>query len=108
MSGSFQNAGAGLTKREIERVRRHFKMLPVLPNSFPYNEMLFQGILKLGEFGVKTRSWNWHHRGLVLLYTSTSTHKVPAQAYGLDPKKYPRCVIVGVGELVNVRDLTER
>lgn len=107
MSGNVQNAGAGLTKRELERVRQAFKTLPVLPNSLPYNEMLFRGILKLGEFGVKTRSWNWHHRGLVLLYTSTSTHKVPVRAYGFDPKQYPRCVIVGVGELVDVRDLTE-
>lgn len=100
-------AGAGLTENQAWRIRRHFTTLPVLPNSFPYNEMLFRGLLKLGRFGVKTRSWNWHQRGLVLLYTSTSTHRIPAKAYDLDPKKYPRCVIVGVGELVDVRDLTE-
>lgn len=75
--------------------------LPGFPNAFPYNELLFDGKLM-----AKTRSWAWKHRGLVLLYTSTSTSRVTAKAYGLDSKKYPRCVIVGVGELTDVRKLT--
>lgn len=82
--------------------------LPVFPNIFPYNEMLLRGILRLGDFAVKTRSWYWDYRGLVLLYTSGRVQREPAEAYDLDPKEFPRKAIVGVGELVDVRSLTQK
>ncbi len=98
--------GAGLTKRQVERSRQAFKTLPLLPNSFPFNEMMFRGILKLGNRIVKTRNWHWKYRGFVLLYTSTGRAMVSARAYGLDPKEFPSRAIVGVAELVEVRPLT--
>lgn len=78
------------------------RTIPTLPNSFPYNELLLERKLM-----AKTRSWPWKHRGLTLLYTSTSTAKIVAKKYGLDPKALPRGVIVGCGELVDVRPLTD-
>src|SRR3989344_6057871 len=77
------------------------KTIPAFPNSFPYNELLLYG-----KLSAKTRTWRWGHTGLTLLYTSTSTAHDVARAHGLDPKGTPRGVLVGVGELVSVRELT--
>lgn len=77
------------------------KTIPAFPNSFPYNELLLTG-----KLSAKTRTWRWRHTGLTLLYTSTSTARDVARAHGLDPRNTPRGVLVGVGELVPVRELT--
>lgn len=81
---------------------RNGEMLPAFPNSFPYNELLLQG-----KLSAKTRTWRWRHAGLTLLYTSTSTAHEVAKAHGIDPKDSPRGVLVGIGELVPVRELTD-
>ena len=78
------------------------KTIPAFPNSFPYNELLLRG-----KLSAKTRTWRWSHTGLTLLYTSTSTARDVAEAHGLDPKNTLRGVLVGVGELVSVRELTD-
>ncbi len=91
------------TKEPPMRIKSAEKTIPVFPNSFPYNELLLSGKLI-----AKTRSWVWKHRGPTLLYTSTSTCIPVAFDYGLDPKAFPRCVIVGVGNLVDVRELNEK
>jgi hypothetical protein len=80
----------------------NIKTIPAFPNSFPYNELLFTG-----KLSAKTRMWRWSHTGLTLLYTSTSTATDVARAYGLDPKSATRGVLVGVGELLPVRELTD-
>jgi hypothetical protein len=96
-----------MSKARVQSARN--PTMPALPNVFPYNEMLFQGILKLNGRGVKTRSWSWGYRGLILFYTSLCRyHRIPAEAYGLNPTDFPRGAIVGVGNLVNVRKLTKR
>lgn len=77
--------------------------IPAMPNSYPYNELLLSG-----KLSVKTRSWRWNHTGLTLLYTSTSTARDVARAHGLDPKGAVRGIIVGVGHLVAVREITSR
>jgi len=77
--------------------------IPVFPNFFPYNELLFDEKLI-----AKSRNWEWKHRGPTLLYTSTRTEGCVARAYGFDPGSYPRKVIVGVGNLVDVRPFTGR
>src|SRR3989344_5912337 len=95
------------TESDKRRAAEAFTTLPVLPNSFPYNELLLTGKLRVGEHeGVKTRGWPmcvWKYRGPVLLYTSTSTHKLAAEAHGLNTDDFPRRVIVGVGQLVDIR-----
>jgi hypothetical protein len=78
------------------------KTIPAFPNSFPYNELLFSN-----KLSAKTRTWRWGHTGLTLLYTSTSTAHEVAAAHGLDSKNTLRGVLVGVGELLPVRELTE-
>jgi len=78
------------------------KTIPAFPNSFPYNELLLRG-----KLSAKTRTWRWSHTGLTLLYTSTSTARDVAEAHDLNPKDAPRGVLVGVGELVPVRELTD-
>lgn len=75
--------------------------IPAFPNSFPYNELLL-----LGKLSAKTRTWRWNHTGLTLLYTSQSTAHDVAEAHGLNSKDTARGVLVGVGELVPVRELT--
>lgn len=80
------------------------KTIPALPNSYPYNELLLNG-----KLSAKTRTWRWSHTGLTLLYTSTSTAWDVVGAHGLEDKVHttPRMVLVGVGHLVPVRELTE-
>lgn len=79
------------------------KTIPVFPNVYPYNELLFSGRLS-----AKTRTWRWHHTGLTLLYTSRRTEDSVVCAHGLEKnaKEAPRMVLVGVGELQPVRELT--
>jgi hypothetical protein len=79
-----------------------------LPNIFPYNEMLFDGKLKLGGFGVKTRSYDPHIEGPVLLYTSGRIEWHVANRHGYNPRDYTRPAIVGVGDLDHVRELTDK
>jgi len=81
--------------------------LPALAFVFPYHEMLMRGLLRVGDFSVKTRSNNWSHRGLVLLYTSHGRyHKVPARVYNLNPNEFASGAIVGVATMVDSRPLT--
>lgn len=77
------------------------RTIPAFPNSFPYNELLLTGRLS-----AKTRTWRWNHTGLTLLYTSTSTAREVAAAHGLSSRNAPRGILVGVGELFPVRELT--
>lgn len=81
------------------------KTIPAFPNSFPYNELLLRG-----KLSAKTRTWRWSHTGLTLLYTSTSTADGVVSAHGLkeEAKKAPRMVLVAVGELQPVRELTDK
>ncbi|MBI2082014.1 MAG: hypothetical protein HYT76_00445 [Deltaproteobacteria bacterium] len=86
--------------------------LPVISNAVPYHELMFDGRLGLDNFAaVKTRDFDWAngYRGPVLLFTSDRTvHDSVVQAYRLDPQKIPKGALVGVGELVDVRELTFR
>lgn len=88
---------------DIERAKP--TTIPAFPNSFPYNELLLSG-----KLSAKTRTWRWGHTGLTLLYTSTSTADAVVSAHGLnnESRNSPRMVLVGVGELQPVRELTEK
>lgn len=77
--------------------------IPAFPNRYPYNELLLDG-----DLDAKTRTWHWKHRGLTLLYTSSRSDHEVAFAHGLDPRDFAKGVIVGCGDLVEVRDLTDR
>ncbi len=80
--------------------------LPVFPNWFPYNDMLFDGHMKVGQWeGVKTRSWDWKYRGPVLLYNSLRTSLPALDAYKYKDSPLNHKVIIGVGELAEVREL---
>ena len=77
-----------------------FTKIPAFPNAFPYNELLLDGKLIC-----KTRNWVWNHRGLTLLYTSTRAEGPVASAHGFDIKGRAKKILVGVGNLVDVRAL---
>lgn len=79
--------------------------IPVFPNWYPYNDMLFDRRLRVGRFGVKTRSYNWDYRGPVLFYNSgrTAWHCVNIYGYKRGPEHHG--VIIGSGELAMVRPL---
>ncbi len=94
------------TAAQKRRAAQAFAIIPAFPNWFPFNEMLLDGILKLGKYGVKSRPLPWSHRGLTLLYSSSRVARASAEAHGYDPKTSPRGVILGVGQLVDVRVLT--
>src|SRR3989338_8661371 len=79
------------------------KTIPAFPNSFPYNELLLTG-----KLSAKTRTWRWSHTGLTLLYTSGSTAREVVEAHCLDPKDMPRGVLVGIGELLPVRECNSK
>lgn len=82
--------------------------LPVFPNWFPFNDMLFDGHLRVLDFaGVKTRSWKWDYRGPVLFYTSGRTARPAVEAYEYQDSQEHHKVIIGTGNLVEVRELTE-
>jgi len=80
--------------------------LPVFPNCYPFNEMFFDGHLQIGDFAVKTRSWAWKYRGLVLFYTSGRIDHQAIDAYGYERHPSKHKVIIGVANLVEVRPLT--
>ena len=83
--------------------------LPVFPNWFPFNDMLLDGHLKVGKYeGVKTRSWDWNYRGPLLLYTSGRAFHQAVEAYQYANGAKKHKVIIGIGELVDVRELTEK
>ena len=89
--------------------------IPVFPNWFPYNDMLLDGHLEVEHktmaegtvHGVKTRSWNWDYRGPVLLYNSGRTAREALEAYGYSDCSPMHRVIVGIGNLYDVRPLTD-
>jgi hypothetical protein len=81
------------------------KTIPVFPNKFPWNELLFRG-----DLTAKTRNWYWKHVGWTLLYTSKSRMVYQAySSYKLDPEKFKQTfgTIVGIGYLLPVRENTE-
>lgn len=82
--------------------------LPVFPNWYPYNNMVFDGRLQVGDCAVKTRSWNWDYRGPVLFYTSGRVAHQAVEAYGYQRNRANHKVIIGVADLVNVRELTNQ
>ncbi len=82
-------------------------IMPVFPNWYPFNDMVFDGHLKVDDYeGVKTRSWNWDYRGPILFYNSSRTAKLAAKAYNYKDGQVNHKVIIGVGNLVDVRKLT--
>ncbi len=82
--------------------------LPVFPNWYPYNDMLLDGRLQLGEYGVKTRSYDWDYRGDVLLYNSGRTAWHCVNNYEYESGRQNHGIIIGVGRLVSVRELKQR
>jgi len=80
--------------------------LPVFPNWYPYNNMVFDGRLQVGDCAVKTRSYGWNYRGPVLFYTSGRTEQRAVEVYGYEGGRDKHKVIVGVADLVDVRELT--
>lgn len=95
---------AGIDENEaFERFEHRTNGIAALPNSFPYNELLISG-----KLSAKTRDWYWKHHGPTVLYTSTSTAREVARAYNMDPKKFPRMVVVAIGDLLPVKVTTDR
>ncbi len=82
--------------------------LPVFPNWYPYNEMVFDGHLQVGDFAVKTRSWNWNYRGPVLFYTSGRVAQQAIDAYKYQKGPFNHKSIIGIADLVETRLLTNR
>ena len=79
--------------------------LPVFPNWYPYNDMLFDGHLQVGKHSVKTRSYDWDYRGPVLFYTSGRTQQSCVKAYKYVNGQDKHKIIIGVANLVDVRPL---
>ncbi len=74
--------------------------VPVMANQLPWNELVFQG-----RRTYKTLSFNWKHRGPILLYNSTTVDREGCEAYGVaveDAKKQPKMAIVGMATVVAV------
>jgi hypothetical protein len=87
------------------------QFVPVFPNWFPFNNMMFDGHLRVGKYeGVKTRNWNWDYRGPVMFYTSGKSRiaRQAVKAYGYQNSPDNHQIILGVGNLVEVRPLTDR
>ncbi len=82
------------------------KTVPAFINKFPYNDMLLDGKLTVGDFGVKTGSRNWNHRGVTLLYTSLTVEPTMEEVHGYDRKKGALGAIIGAARLHDVRLLT--
>lgn len=71
--------------------------------------MVLDGHMKVGPYeGVKTRSWEWDYRGPLLFYNSGRTARPAVSAYGYHDAPQEHKVIIGVGELVDVRSLTPK
>ena|SRR5208337_3496842 len=74
--------------------------VPVMANQLPWNELVFQG-----QRTYKTLSFNWKHRGPILLYNSTTVDREGCDAYGVpveDAKKQPKMAIVGMAVVTDV------
>ena len=82
------------------------KML-VMANKVPYNDMVFDGHLRLGKYLIKTRSYNLNYRGPVLFYNSSRTEPKAVSAYKYENGPSNHKVIIGIADLVEVRPLTE-
>ena len=104
---AWRSSSLTLTPKEAEYMKPH--SLPVFPNWFPYNDMLLDGHLKVDEWaGVKTRGWKWDYRGPVLFYNSGRTADAAVDSYKYTNSPYQHKVIIGVGELADVRTLTKK
>ena len=106
-----QDSRNQLTPSQVKKTHTAFTTLPVFPNWFPFNDMIFDGHLRVGKYeGVKTRSWNWDYRGPVLFYNSSrgkiARNAVRAYGYRNHPSKHK--IIIGIGDLVEVRPLTQQ
>jgi len=82
--------------------------IPVFPNWYPFNDMVFDEHLQVGDCTVKTRSWDWNYRGPVLFYTSGRVARQAVEAYSYKRNPSNHKIIIGVANLVNVRELTNR
>lgn len=83
------------------------RKIPVFPNWFPYNNMVFDGHLKVGKYaGVKTRCWQWNYRGPVLFYNSLRTEKRVTQVYEYENDRSEHKVIIGIADIVESRPLS--
>lgn len=81
------------------------KTIPTISFFAPHWELVFDGILAIDGYGVKTRNNDrWKHRGLVLCYTSQQDHKGPVRAHKLTD--IPRG-IVGCALLKDLRALSD-
>lgn len=78
----------------------------VMPNTVPFNDMVFDNHLQVGEFAVKTRSYNLKYRGPVLFYNSTRTEPNAMSAYYYVTDKNNHKVIIGIADLVETRPLS--
>ncbi len=71
--------------------------------------MMLDGHLKVNRWeGIKTRNWEWNYRGPVLFYNSLRTAKPAVEAYKYVDSHSQHKVIIGVGELLDVRPLTHK
>lgn len=77
----------------------------VMPNQVPYNDMVFDGHLRVGKYSVKTRSYNLNYRGPVLFYNSTRTEPKAMAAYDYGTGFSSHKTIIGMADLVKVRPL---
>lgn len=79
--------------------------IAALPNLFPYNNLLFDGLLV-----AKTRSWKWSHTGLTLLYTSSGKVRSVMSAYGYEAEEHAKefGALAGFGYLQPVRENTNQ
>lgn len=83
--------------------------LPVLSDWFPFSDMLLDNYMRVGGYaGVITKNWGWDYRGWVLFYNSYETFTQCARAYGYQDRPDCHGVIVGIGKLVEVREITIR
>ena len=78
----------------------------------PFSTLLVQEKLRVGEFFVKTKpaSFRWNYRGPVYLREGQKKKpycRIVAERHELDYNNLPRNAIVGVGNLVDVRPLSE-
>lgn len=74
----------------------------VLPNRYPYNELLLDGKLTAHSHG-----WNLRYRGRVFLYTSAQNEKILSESYNLGSKVLNPNILVAKANLVDVRPFTE-
>lgn len=74
------------------------KMVPVFANRAPWNDLVLDG-----KRHVKTLSFNWKHRGPILLYTSSNrVDWWGFDQYDMTKQDIPKGVIVGSAMVVDV------